>query len=152
MQDVADLYVSLAPALVRIVRAGVYAPEDVIEDACQFAWGRLVCHRHRVRRDTTLQWLSKTAVREALRIGRVTARELPLEDVERGSQEPCDLIEARDRLACVASLPVRQQRVIWMHAAGLSYAEIAAREGCTRRTVERQLLRARHRVRAAAGQ
>ncbi|MBV8956985.1 MAG: sigma-70 region 4 domain-containing protein, partial [Solirubrobacterales bacterium] len=39
-----------------------------------------------------------------------------------------------------------QQRILWLHALGLTYAEIADYEGCTLRTVERQLLRARRRI------
>ena len=56
---------------------------------------------------------------------------------------PHELVERRERLREVQRLPERQQRVVWLHAIGLSYAEIALTEGCTRRTVDRQLLRAR---------
>jgi hypothetical protein len=52
--DVGDLYRALAPRLEQIVRLDVRAPDPVIEDACQFAWSRLVYHSHRVRRETAL--------------------------------------------------------------------------------------------------
>jgi RNA polymerase sigma factor (sigma-70 family) len=60
---------------------------------------------------------------------------------------PSELVERRERLDGIRRLPERQQRVLWLHALGLSYGEIAAHEGCTTRTVERQLLRARQRAR-----
>ena len=78
--DIGELYSSLAGRLERIVRACVSCPDPVIEDACQFAWSRLLHHRDRVRRDTALGWLARTAVREAFRVTRRRARELPLED------------------------------------------------------------------------
>jgi RNA polymerase sigma factor (sigma-70 family) len=46
-------------------------------------------------------------------------------------------------LSEVGRLPERQQRLVWMHAAGLTYVEMAGRTGESRRTVERQLLRAK---------
>ncbi|HEX4279439.1 MAG TPA: sigma factor-like helix-turn-helix DNA-binding protein, partial [Solirubrobacteraceae bacterium] len=60
---------------------------------------------------------------------------------------PEKLFEQRQRLNDVSLLPVRQQRLLWLHAFGLTYVEIAAHEHCSRRTVERQLLRARARLR-----
>jgi RNA polymerase sigma factor (sigma-70 family) len=62
---------------------------------------------------------------------------------------PVELIEHRERLADLGRLPARQQRALWLHGLGLSYAEIARHEGCTTRTVDRQLLRARRRIRQA---
>jgi DNA-directed RNA polymerase specialized sigma24 family protein len=53
-------------------------------------------------------------------------------------------------LGHLRALPIRQQRLLWLHALGLTYTEMAAHEGCTRRTVERQLLRAKRGVRARA--
>jgi RNA polymerase sigma factor (sigma-70 family) len=53
------------------------------------------------------------------------------------------VIEDRERLRSLAALPPRQQRVLWLYGAGLSYQEIARRQGCTSRTVERQLQNAR---------
>jgi len=58
-----------------------------------------------------------------------------------------ELFERQERIREVRCLPERQQRVVWLHALGLSYTEMAAHEGCTRRTVDRQLLRARRAIR-----
>src|SRR5947209_1261118 len=67
--EVAELYRSLSKRLEEIVRIDVHQASDpVVEDACQFAWDRLVHHHARIRSDTALAWLAKTAVREARRL------------------------------------------------------------------------------------
>lgn len=149
--DVEGLYRLLAPRLERIVRLDVGASDAVIEDACQVAWSRLVDHWRRVRRETALPWLATTAVREAVRQVKRDRRELSLEalleapDHVRAPHEPGpdERIEQREQLGTIATLPERQQRLLWLQGFGLSYAEMAVREGCTVRTVERQLLRAK---------
>jgi RNA polymerase sigma factor (sigma-70 family) len=164
--DIEELYGLFARRLEHIVRLDVRAPEVVIEDACQFAWSRLVHHRHRVHRETVMSWLARTAVHEAFKLLRRDRREVSLEaDCEQAApaltpratlnaamtfssaMAPHDLVETRERLSGLRRLPERQQRVLWLHALGLSYAEIAVHEACTVRTVERQLVRARHRLR-----
>lgn len=154
--DLGELYRLLSSRLEQIVRAGVQAPDPVIEDACQFAWSRLVFHRERVHRETALGWLVKTAVHEAFKLTRRLTRDTSLDAaVEHGVDLALpgtmgglhELLERRDRLAAVGFLPRRQQRLLWLHALGLGYGEIALHEGCTARTVERQLLRARQALR-----
>lgn len=61
-----------------------------------------------------------------------------------------DLYELRTRLEGIRSLSQRQQRLLWLHGLGFSYAEIAARTGSTTRTVERQLLRGKRKLRGMA--
>jgi RNA polymerase sigma factor (sigma-70 family) len=150
--DVDRLYRRLAGRLEQIVRGDVHAPDPVIEDACQVAWGRLIDHSDRVRRETALGWLAATAVHEAFKLVRRSRREVSLEaTVEAGGESPltrpdpgpCELVMQRDRIGGLAELPARQQRLLWLQALGLSYAEMAAHEGCTTRTIERQLARAR---------
>jgi RNA polymerase sigma factor (sigma-70 family) len=154
--DVGELYFLLAPRLEQLVRLDVRAPDAVIEDACQFAWSRLLHHRHRVHRETVMGWLVRTAVHEAIKLLRRDRREVPLEAATEAATEAAMLrtqatsaqvIECRERLAELRRLPERQQRAVWLHALGLNYAEIASHEGCTTRTVERQLLRARQTIR-----
>lgn len=159
--DLDELYRALSTRLERIVRVGVQAPDSLIEDACQFAWARLVHHRARVRRETALAWLVKTALHEAFKLLRRHRREqsldaelqhlgeLPVPDLRPG---PAELYEQRERLRLLDALPVRQQRLLWMYGLGFKYEEIAARDGATTRTVERQLARARARLRQAAGE
>ena len=153
--DVGELYGLLSGRLEQLVRLDVRAPDVVIEDACQFAWGRLLHHRDRVHRETVMSWLARTAVHEALKLLWRHRRELPL---EAAAEEACpaatqvELYERRERLAELSRLTERQERALWLHALGLSYAEIARHEGCTTRTVERQLLRARERIREGSRQ
>ena len=150
--DVGELYGSLAGRLEKIVRLDVRASDAVIEDACQFAWCRLLHHSHRVHRETVMAWLARTAIHEAFKLVRRDRRELSLDAALEDGEEPAfaiapttpeELLEHRERIRDVRRLPERQQRVVWLHACGLSYTEMAAHEGCTRRTVDRQLLRAR---------
>lgn len=155
---VAELYRDLSERLEQIVRFDVRAPESVVEEACQFAWGRLVDHRHRVRREGALSWLARTAVREALKLharaGRCVSLDVAL-DGDRAAEMPTlpgpdELFERRERLASIGRLPARQQQMLWLHALGLTYAEIGRHTGCTTRTVERQLMRAKRTLREAA--
>ena len=156
IDDVGDMYGDLSGRLEHIVRIDVRAQDVVIEDACQFAWSRLVHHRGRVQRDSTLSWLARTAVHEAVKQARRDNRELSLDAVLESDGDaalrlsapaPDEVIGARERLARVKLLPERQRRLLWMQGLGLSYREMSARTGCTQRTVERQLIRARRKVR-----
>lgn len=155
--DVGELYGLLAPRLEHVVRIAVRAPEVVIEDACQIAWIRLLRYRDHVRRETVMSWLVTTAVHEACRLLRRDRLELSLEAAaedamplaRRPEATPVELVERAERLAELGRLPERQQRAVWLHAFGLNYTEIARHEGCTTRTVERQLIRARQSIRQA---
>jgi RNA polymerase sigma factor (sigma-70 family) len=153
--DIGGLYRSLSKRLEQIVRFDVLnAPDPVVEDACQFAWDRLIRNHARIRRETALPWLARTAVREARRLLKRERRWLPLEDGalaldELEAPESGDLLERRARLDAIGELPERQQRLVWLHALGLTYAEIAMHTGDTTRTVERQLLRAKRALHAA---
>ncbi len=160
--DVDALYRAHAAGLEQIVRRAVRAPGAVVEDACQFAWSKLVHHAGRVREECALSWLATTAIHEAFRLadrdGRELSLELPLGDagddladlIAASAPEPHEVVEQRLRLEALVALPERQQRMLWLHAFGLSYAEIALLTGCSLRTVERQLLRAKRSARALA--
>jgi len=148
--DIERLYRELSPALERIVRHVVCCSDAVVEDACQFAWSRLVYHRSRVYRETALGWLATTAIREAFKLARRNARELSLDEALEGGAdpvatepEPWEVIARREQIVAVSRLARRPQRFVWLHALGLSYAEMAEHEHCTTRTVDRQLSKAR---------
>lgn len=158
--DVGELYQALSKRLERIVRVDVRAPDPVIEDACQFAWSRLIHHRSRVRQEKALGWLVTTAVHEAFKLLRRAGREVSLEAVAEQRADlwtaptargPDMLYEQRERLAGLRSVSVRQQRLLWLYGLGLSYEEIARHEDCTSRTVERQLQQARASLRTRFG-
>ncbi len=155
--DPAVLFGSLSARLRQIVRHGVTAPDEIVEDACQFAWSALLRQGGATRPDATLSWLATTALREALRLLERESRELPLDEVfdvfaTSAAPEPHELLEIRERIGAIVSLPQRQQRLLWLHAAGLTYGEIAAHERCTQRAVERHLLRAKRSIRALASE
>jgi RNA polymerase sigma factor (sigma-70 family) len=154
--DVDHLYRELARRLEQIVRREVRAPAPLIEDACQFAWWRLVVHAHRVERSAALSWLAKTAVHEAFKLTRQEERDLSLEArLDRPGQAaissrtlgPDQIAELRAQFELLRSLPVRQRTVLLLQAAGFSYEETAESLGLSRRTVERQLMRGRQKLR-----
>ncbi len=155
--DVGALFGSLAPQLERIVRSGVRAPRPLIEDACQVAWSRLWHYRDSVSREHVLPWLVTTALHEAHALLRRESRCLSLdraiEEAGDGAlsagtlPDPC---EVRMRLELIRSLSARQQQLVWLHGLGFDYEEIATVTGSTRRSVERQLLRGKRKLRALA--
>lgn len=156
--SIRELYGDHAEHLRQIVRRRVRVPEPIVEDACQVAWSRLVRDRERIRRETALAWLATTAVREALKLLAREGRERPYEELSGQAAQPAwaappcpleELVSQRERLAEIATLSERQQRLVWLQGLGLSYAEMAQRTGATPRTVERQLLRAKGKLRCA---
>lgn len=152
LDEVAELFADQASRVRRLVRAGVRAPEPTVEDACQLAWVRLFQRRDRVRRDTATAWLVRTAIREAVKQMHRDGRELSLDALAEEAGDHAapstpalldELIEQRSRLESIQILPERQQRLVWLQGLGLTYTEMAGQTGATRRTVERQLLRAK---------
>jgi RNA polymerase sigma factor (sigma-70 family) len=150
---VAELYCDLQPQLVRILASNLQAPEWVIDDACQTAWGSLIEHRRAVLPGAELGWLATTATRAALRLLRRERLAQPFQEApapvalaDFRAPAPEKQLELRERLAEIRRLPVRQQRVVLLHGFGYEYDEIAAQTGETRRTVARQLTRARQRL------
>jgi RNA polymerase sigma factor (sigma-70 family) len=168
LDDVARLYVEEAISVRRIVRRSVAASPAVIEDACQVAWTRLVIHRARLRRESARAWLIQVAIHEVIRSIQRERRERSLEallehagrpapegDADAGMTLPTptlieDLVEQKNRLESLQALPERQRRLLWLQGLGLSYREMAGATGMTRRTVERQLIRARSSLNEAA--
>ena len=157
-RPVSDLYRELQPQLVCIVASNLRAPDWVIDDACQIAWSSLIEHGRTVAAGGELGWLSTAATRAALRLLR---RQRLTESYEQHPPAPMQAtcaavpaperqLEVRERLAEIRRLPVRQQRVVMLHGFGYEYDEIAAVTGETRRTVARQLTRARQRLLRAA--
>jgi RNA polymerase sigma factor (sigma-70 family) len=149
------LYSELQPQLLRIVSSNLQAPDGLIEDACQTAWSALLARREAVTPGSELGWLSTTATRAALRLLRGDRVETPLGelaepaslDLPRVAQPgPEDSLAMRERLAEIRRLPARQQRMVWLQGLGYEYLEIAAVTCDSRRTVERQLTRARQRL------
>ncbi len=134
------------------VSAVVNTSQANIEDACMFAWLQLL--RHEIDEiDAAYSWLTTVAIREAVKLDRADRRTRSLSVDATGAIiepiDPRDELAARDLLdhaAAViqqAGLTSRQLQMIALQAWGLNYEEIAARTGNSRRTVDRELLRAR---------
>jgi RNA polymerase sigma factor (sigma-70 family) len=155
-----DLYNDLQPQLVRILVSNLQAPEWIVDDACQSAWSSLLEHGGAVAAGGELGWLSTTATRAALRLLRrersaECGEEPPplasLDALRVPEPGPVRSFELRERLAEVKRLPLRQQRLLMLHGFGYEYDEIAAATGESRRTIARQLTRARRQLRLADG-
>lgn len=141
----------------RLLRGAVHnTDEHTIDDAVSFAFIQLL--RHQPDRVTIGGWLYRVAQREAVRLS-VTSRahasvEVLLEARDPGltrtlSHEPIPKAQrTAEALTVVARLPERQRQVLARSLAGLSREEIAAETGWSQRTVDRQLVRARARVRS----
>ena len=153
-----DLYNDLQPQLVRILVSNLQAPEWIVDDACQSAWSSLLEHGGAVAAGGELGWLSTTATRAALRLlrrersgecGEEPPPLVSLDALRVPEPGPAHSFELRERLAEVKRLPLRQQRLLMLHGFGYEYDEIAGATGESRRTIARQLTRARRQLRLA---
>ena len=152
----AALYDAYAQRLQRIVGSQVNTAHENVEDACHFAWAKYLSRAEEVKPDGARGWLATTAIRQAWKLDGRQRRETSLEAAAEATGDlpvpshlpgPAERAENRDRLRALKQLSGRQQRLVWLQAAGLSYVEMAAYTGDSVRTVERQILRAAERVR-----
>jgi RNA polymerase sigma factor (sigma-70 family) len=170
-QEIAAFYERHQRSLERIVTRQVRAPGTIVEDACQTAWARLCAHPEVVLEEhAALRWLVTTAAREAWkRAERVTARETPagafrttsdvdpLELAEPAAEHasPCDLAiahaEHEQRVHRLRALTDRERLYLYLQGLGYSYTEMAQSTAASRRTVERQVLRACAKLNARKG-
>jgi RNA polymerase sigma factor (sigma-70 family) len=161
-ERIASLYEQHAEAMRRIVCRRVRAPQCVLDDACHTAWLRLCAHEDvALDERSAVKWLIITAIRETWRrTGNL--REVPVGGwLPRGEEhelpepaghapDPSEVAVARDELRReLAVLTRREREFLALQAVGLTYQEISARLQVTVRTVERQLLRGRRKLRAA---
>jgi len=75
--DEADLFSTLHRELQRSVARHVRAPDEVIEDACQFAWLKLIDSQP--DRHSIFSWLYVVALHEAYRLSAIERRDARLE-------------------------------------------------------------------------
>ena len=155
--DEAELYRGHHFDLCRAVAHAVNAPRELIEDACQNAWTIML--RAQPERTSIFGWLFVVATREAFRLCERDRRhdhlEMMLPD---GSWDAViadafsidDILEAREALELLASLPERQRADLTLLVAGFSYVEIAQMTGGrTYTNVNKHIAKARARVQLA---
>ncbi len=158
---IAGLYERHASTVERLVAARARTDRASIQDACQTAWTRLCAHPEvdAAAAESTIRWLVVTATREAWKlaghrvspagamIGEATDAGELAEPAGGGEDDPLELAIAheahRERRALLLTLTARERQFLALQAAGLSYLEITAHTGASARTVERQILRAR---------
>ncbi len=155
--DEDELYRRHHHNLQRAVARAVNAPRELIEDACQNAWTTLI--RVQPERTSIFSWLYVVATREALRLCERDRRHVHLETLQpAGSWDTVigdtfsidDILEARQALKVLASLPDRQRTDLTLLVAGYSYVEIAQLTGGrTYTNVNKHIAKARARVRLA---
>lgn len=146
----AALYGAYAERLLGIVARRVNTTPENVEDACHFAWAQYLSHAERV--DCVHAWLATTAIHQAYKLHARQDRDESLERALENGAEPVAgddvtrVVELREEIGLPDRLAPRQQRLIWLQAAGLSYREMSQRTGDSLRTTERQVLRARRRL------
>jgi hypothetical protein len=154
--DEDELYRRHHAALHRAVARAVYAPRDLIEDACQTAWAILL--RRQPRRDAVFAWLRVVAIHEAYQLSAIDRRDARLErlcsqegdwnEVIADPRTLEDAIEALEALRALASLPEHRRVDLALKVAGYSYEEIRARTPArTRTNVNKSLVKARAEIR-----
>ena len=149
--DEEQLYRTHARKLRSVVRIQVNTSDDIVEDACAFAWLQLV--RCQPRRDTVFGWLRTVAIRAAVRLDRVARADAPIQTSELEHQSLSDLRhdpqttdEVIDALDALRALHHRQRIALGLQALGFHYREIGELTGDTLLTVARHMRRARRAV------
>ena len=153
--DEAQLFERYSERLRRATRLAINTSPDIVDDACAFAWMKLVTNQP--RRETAFSWLKEVARNEALRLDRLSRQisELPDEGAHRaGVDVPVaahrkpevtqGLLEVRERLG---QLPERQRELVFLKAAGWRRADIAERFGISETRVNQVLARASTKMR-----
>ena len=135
----------------RVTSFAVNTSPEIIDDACAFAWVQLLAHQP--DRETLFSWLRTVARREAVRLDGAARGIAPLDEegaapqlvARRGTTEEAEgLLEVQDRLQ---NLPRRQREIVFLHATGWQYDEIAERLGVTSTRVGQLMSRAGARMR-----
>jgi DNA-directed RNA polymerase specialized sigma24 family protein len=126
--DEAELFRTYEVALRAAVRHHILASDEVIEDACSYAWLEL-CWRQ-PDRDNVFAWLLLVATRQAWRNRERDQRERSLTEVP-PDREPqrADLsreVDAHEALHALSNLPARQRDYLTLLTTGYSYHEIAS--------------------------
>lgn len=131
--DEERLFIAHSNRLRIVVSRCVNTSAANVDDGCAFAWLQLILHQP--RRDSVFSWLTKVAIRHAIRLDKPHRRwdaELSDEsilgarvpDVER--EERIVLCETLEQLTGIHE---RKRRMLVMHATGFTVREIAEEAG-----------------------
>ena len=152
--DEQALYARYAERLRRLTQLSVRTSPENVDDACAFAWSRLLINQP--RRETVFPWLREVARNEAIRLDGVSRRFLAVDEDRTWSEVPQlvpnrgdvdqihGMIELGERLE---ELPPRQREMLLLHAAGWTYGEIGTRLGVSKSRVDQLMKRASVRMR-----
>jgi DNA-directed RNA polymerase specialized sigma24 family protein len=163
LKHIAVMYAKHDDQLRTVVRRQASGAQPAtIEDACSHAWSTLITADHvdvRPPRWGALAYLTKTAVYRAFDLRTAERRaaaydhdQLDYLAAARGlTHAPADeaaALQMRCDLALdlVAQIPERPRRFLLRQALGYSYLDIAAAEGVSYRTTDRQITRAKRRL------
>lgn len=150
--DEADLFNDHHSALEAAVRHLVADIDDaIVQDACSFAWLQLM-RTQPERGDALFAWLRTVAVREAWKLAKRERRAGHFELVPHWHERLSDdtlqqTIDAHQALGALADLPPRQRVCVQLVVAGHSYADVVRITGRSSSHVNKQLVRARRRLR-----
>jgi RNA polymerase sigma factor (sigma-70 family) len=162
--QLAAFYAENQARLRRLVGRYSHANRHAVEDACQIAWAILVRRADIPLDGRGFAWLRTVALTTGLRgtaardipaggflpaARGADPRELPEPTADQG--DPLELVLASEHHeelhTKLLTLTERERRYLALQAAGLSYREIAAIEtGVSLRTIERQILRGRRKL------
>ena len=155
-EAIAALYARESGRLLARVAEALAGGRALAEDACQTAWLALLAREDVALDARGVAWLRAVALTTGARAARgrdVAAQPIVDRHAERaaGEGEPVDRVveleQLRELRARVMALPARQRRLLALQGLGFSYDEISVLTGDSRRTVQRQLLRGRDRLR-----
>jgi DNA-directed RNA polymerase specialized sigma24 family protein len=156
LQQIALMYAADNGELHRLVERRGSPEHATVEDACAFAWTRLLTAEQvdlRAPRCHALAWLTTVAVHEAWRLNAIARRAGAVDpdmvdaiSIGRERAVPCthDVAAQHLRLDLVAQIPERPRRFLLRLALGYSYNEISLAEGVSHTTTNRQIARAKH--------
>ncbi len=147
----------------RHVHARARASDEIVQDACAYAWLQLV-RRTDISLDRAgYQWLSTVAIHEAWRLAAPTSEQpagAMMPDIDHPNElrepagpasDPLELVIAAElylaRRAAFSRLVEREQRELLLLAGGYRYQEIAQLTGTSYTAVNRWIDRARKHLR-----
>lgn len=153
--DEERLFIVHSNRLRKVVSGCVNTSAANIEDGCAFAWLQLIVKQP--RRDSVFSWLTKVAIRHAIKLDAPRrARDAPLEDetilgARSSDAELAQRIVLCETLEQLTGIHERKRRMLVMHATGFTCQEIADDAGISVNRARELVYQARLQLRQRAG-